>query len=331
MSNASAFLHARDFLIRERTNYATAYREFKWPTLEHFNWALDYFDAQGRGNDRLALWIANDNGSENKLSFAQISGRSNRVANFLRAQGVKRGDRVLVMLPNVVPLWEITLAAIKLGAVISPATTLLTKQDLADRIERGEIRYVIADGARTAVCSELPAQCKRIAIGAGVPGWISYADADRTSADFRPDGPTLANDPLLLYFTSGTTAKPKMVLHTQASYPVGHLSTMYWIGLKAGDVHWNISSPGWAKHAWSCFFAPWNAGAAIFLFEQARFDAKRALAALVRCGVTSLCAPPTVWRALVLEDLKSYPVKLRELLSAGEPLNPEIIEKIRAA
>ncbi|MBL8058645.1 MAG: AMP-binding protein, partial [Anaerolineales bacterium] len=153
----------------------------------------------------------------------------------------------------------------------------------------------------------------------------------QAAAEFTPDGPTRPDDPFLLYFTSGTTAKPKMVLHTHQSYPVGHLSTMYWLGLQPGDVHFNISSPGWAKHAWSCFFAPWNAGATVFIYNQPRFDAKKILQALVDYRVTSLCAPPTVWRMLILENLKAYPVQLRELISAGEPLNPEVIEQVQAA
>lgn len=142
---------------------------------------------------------------------------------------------------------------------------------------------------------------------------------------------TRASDPLLLYFTSGTTAKPKMVLHSHESYPVGHLSTMYWIGLEPGDVHWNISSPGWAKHAWSCWFAPWNAGATVFAYNYARFHAKAVLTMLARRPVTTLCAPPTVWRMLVQEKLADYPVSLREAVSAGEPLNPEVIERVQAA
>ena len=165
---------------------------------------------------------------------------------------------------------------------------------------------------------------------AALAGWTDYALADAAPAEFVPDGPTRADDPLLLYFTSGTTAKPKMVLHTMASYPVGHLSTMYWLGLRPGDVHLNISSPGWGKHAWSSFYAPWNAGATIFVLNQARFDAKFTLDTLVRCGVTSLCAPPTVWRVLILEDLAKWPVKLNEVIGAGEPLNPEVIERVRA-
>jgi acetyl-CoA synthetase len=325
------FLEARDFLLRNREDYGAAYRDFRWPSLEQFNWALDFFDPQACDNERLALWIVHESGMEQKLSFAQIAARSNRVANFLRAQGVRRHDRLLVMLPNVAALWEIMLAAIKLGAVLSPATVLLSRADLADRVERGGVSAVITDTAGAEKCAELPATCKRILVGGEAPGWLSYARAEAASDAFLADGPTPPRDPLLLYFTSGTTAKPKIVLHTHQSYPVGHLSTMYWIGLKPGDVHWNISSPGWAKHAWSCFFAPWNAGATVFVYEQSRFDARRSLETAARCGVTSLCAPPTAWRALVLEDLKRFPVKFRELLSAGEPLNPEVIEKVRAA
>ncbi len=331
MSSADLFVEARDFLIANRENYKAAYDGFKWPALSDFNWALDYFDVFAKDNKSLALWVVEESGAEARLSFAALSKRSNRVANFLRRLGVKRGDRMLVMLPNVAPLWEITLAAIKLGAVIGPATTLLAEADLADRIGRGNMRHVITDADGAGKLAAVPGNYTRIAVGVKVPGWISYADADAESADFAPDGKTRASDPFLLYFTSGTTAKPKMVLHTHQSYPVGHLSTMYWVGLKPGDVHFNISSPGWAKHAWSSFFAPWNAGAAVFVYNQARFDAKKTLSVMARCGVTTLCAPPTVWRTFILEDLASYPMKLRELVGAGEPLNPEVIDQVRAA
>jgi acetyl-CoA synthetase len=330
-NGGQAFLAARDFLIAHRDDYAAACAGFRWPRLDRFNWALDFFDVQARGNDRTALWIVGDDGSETRLSFAAMAERSNRVANFLRARGVGRGDRVLVMLPNVAPLWEIMLAVIKLGAVISPATTLLSSADLQDRIERGGMRHVIADAPSAAKLAAVPGDYTRIVVDGEAVGWRSYAEAHEAPAAFEPDGPTHAGDPFLLYFTSGTTAKPKMVLHTQQSYPVGHLSTLYWIGLREGDVHLNISSPGWAKHAWSCFFAPWNAGATIFIHQLPRFDGAKTLAALARHGVTTLCAPPTVWRLLILEDLKSYPVKLREVVSAGEPLNPEVIVQVREA
>ena len=329
-SSTQAFQTARDFLLAQRGRHDAACAGFQWPQLQHFNWALDWFDVQARGNTATALWVVNEDGSEQRLSFQQMAERSNRVANWLRSRGVRRGDRMLLMLGNVVPLWEITLAAIKLGAVVSPATTLLSADDLRDRVQRGNMRHVIADAAGAPRFAEVPGDYTRTQVGGALlPGWTDYAGSDAASADFQPDGPTPAGDPLLLYFTSGTTAKPKMVLHTQQSYPVGHLTTMYWLGLKPGDVHLNISSPGWGKHAWSSFYAPWNAGATIFVLNQARFDARFTLDTLVRCGVTSLCAPPTVWRVLILEDLAQWPVKLTEVIGAGEPLNPEVIERVR--
>ena len=327
----AAFLAARNFLLDRRTDYETAYRDFRWPELDRFNWALDYFDPYARGNERTALRVVDENGGDEEVSFAAMSERSDRVANFLRDAGVGRGERILVMLGNVVPLWEITLAAMKLGAVVSPATAMLTTEDLQDRVDRGGIRHVIADSVSTSKFAGVIGDWTRIVVGAAVEGWIDYEHSRSASPVFTPDGETHAGDPLILYFTSGTTAKPKMVLHTHASYPVGHLSTMYWIGLLEGDIHWNISSPGWAKHAWSSFFAPWNAGATIFIFNYARFDAKQVLGALARYGVTTLCAPPTVWRMLICEELAAYVTSLREVVGAGEPLNPEIIEQVRNA
>ncbi|MFZ1905252.1 MAG: AMP-binding protein [Steroidobacteraceae bacterium] len=330
-SPTEVFLEARDFLLRHREDYETAYRDFRWPQLEHFNWALDVFDVLAQGNDAPALWVAEEDGREAKLTYAQMAARSSQVANFFGAVGVKRGDRVLLMLPNCVPLWEAMLAAIKLGAVIVPTSLLVTAEELADRVQRGRIRHVIAAAAEASKFATISAEVTRIGVGAAEEGWHRFEDAYRLSTEFVPGGITHANDPQILYFTSGTTAKPKLVLHSQQSYPLGHLSTMYWIGLKPGDVHWNISSPGWAKHAWSCVFAPWNAGATAFVYDYGRFHGKAVLEILRRCKVTTLCAPPTVWRMLIQEDLKSYPVELRELVGAGEPLNPEVIERVRAA
>ncbi|AIP30646.1 AMP-binding enzyme family protein [Paraburkholderia xenovorans LB400] len=333
--SAQAFLDARDLLVRHRTDYERAYQEFAWPKLDTFNWALDYFDEMARGNDSPALWIVDDPASAGtRLTFAQMAERSSRVANFLREQGVARGDRLLLMLPNRVELWEVMLAAMKLGAVVLPATTQLSSDDVCERVEVGAVRFVIVDGSEVGKFDGIEATVKRIVVGtraAVTQGWIDFALAYEASPAFKPDGPTNASDPLLLYFTSGTTSRPKLVEHTHQSYPVGHLSTMYWIGLRPGDVHWNISSPGWAKHAWSCFFAPWNAGACVFVYDYTRFVPKDTLNVLVQCGVTTLCAPPTVWRMLVQEPLASYPVKLREIVGAGEPLNPEIIERVRHA
>ncbi len=327
----SAFVQARDYLQAHRTDYETAYRGYQPPQLTKFNWALDYFDVMAKDHHGLALWVVNEDGSEQKVSYATMSKRSNQVANWLRAQGVRRGDRILMMLGNEVPLWETMLASIKLGAVLTPATTLLAPDDLRDRLERGQVRHVIIGHTHAEKFASLPGSYTRTTVGGSVDGWQSLEQAYEESTDFVADGPTMATDPQLLYFTSGTTSKPKLVLHSQQSYPVGHLSTMYWLGLQPGDVHWNISSPGWAKHAWSCFFAPWNAGATIFIYNYARFAAAAILDTLVRCEVTTLCAPPTVWRMLIQEDLRKYPVKVRELIGAGEPLNPEVIDQVKEA
>ena len=330
MTSAADFLSARDFLLAHREDYDRAYAGFRWPRLAEFNWALDFFDVQARGNPGIALRIVEHDGADRSLSFETLRARSNRVANFLRRAGVARGDRVLVMLPNIVAQWEIILATMKLGAVVSPTSLLLSKAELADRITRGQMRHLITDVANVPKLEDSPTDCTRIVVGGPVPGWLDYSQADWEPEKFSPRATTRAHDSFLLYFTSGTTAKPKMVVHTFESYPVGHLSTMYWIGLRPGDVHWNIGSPGWAKHAWSSFFAPWNAGATVYIHNQPRFEASAALQALVHGGVTSLCAPPTVWRSLILQPLADYPVVLRELVSAGEPLNPEVIEQVRA-
>ncbi|MGF6308736.1 acetyl-CoA synthetase [Bradyrhizobium sp. i1.8.4] len=336
----TTFQDARAFLLKHRTDYDTAVRDFRWPDPVPFNWALDWFDAGLAKNpdsrDRPALWIVDAaSGNETKLSFAELSRRSNQVANFLRAQGLKRGDHLLLLLGNVVPLWETMLAAMKLGVVVIPATTLLTAEELRDRLDRGKAKAVVATQDQVAKFAGLGSdKLARIVVGAAAQtqdGWLAFEDAAKAPEAFTPDGPTNADDPMLLYFTSGTTAKPKLVRHSQRSYPVGHLSTMYWIGLQSGDIHLNISSPGWAKHAWSCLFAPWNAGATVFVVNQPRFDAKGLLATIGRCGVTTLCAPPTVWRMFIQEQLASFKVSLREVCGAGEPLNPEIIDQVKSA
>jgi acetyl-CoA synthetase len=336
-ADVAAFRAARDLLLANRDDYPTAYREFRWPVLGEFNWARDWFDGvlAVEHAAQPALWIVEEDGREVKLTFAELSARSSQVAGWLRAQGVQRGDRILVMLGNQVELWESLLAAMKLGAVVIPASTLLSTADLADRVARGKVAHVIARTVDRTTFHGVPGGWTRVAVGPhaveDTNGWLDYADAYASLDDSSEDGPTDPADPVLLYFTSGTTASPKLVEHTHVSYPVGHLSTMYWIGLRPGDVHLNISSPGWAKHAWSNVFAPWNAAATVLVVNYARFAAGPLLDAAVRCAVTTLCAPPTVWRMLIQADLASWQVPFRECVAAGEPLNPEVVEQVRAA
>jgi acetyl-CoA synthetase len=348
-SPAGALRAARDELLARRTDYAAAVAGFSWPALDEFNWALDWFDASAAEHpDRIALRVAGPDtsgagGSDEQVSYAQMAARSNQVANWLRGLGVRRGDRVLLMLGNIVPLWEVMLAAIKLGAVVIPASTLLQPADLADRVERGHVKHVIAEVAQVPKFAGVSGDWTRVVVPPSLagpvdydvpdgPAWHRYEESLDAPAEFAPDGVTHAGDPLLLYFTSGTTSLPKLVGHTHVSYPVGHLSTMFWIGLQPGDVHLNISSPGWAKHAWSNFFAPWLAEATILIVNQERFNAQGMLKALGDCGVTTFCAPPTVWRMLIQADLSAADISaLRECVAAGEPLNPEVIEQVRKA
>ena len=327
------FRAARDFLLEHRSDYNTAYAQFRWPRPEHFNFATDWFDgvlALERA-EQVALRIIEDDGMLGEYTFATMSRRSGQVATWLGANGVGRGTRVLALLGNQVELWEVTLAVIKLGAVLIPATTQLTAEDLDDRVTRAHAGAMIARSDITSSFGDLPASLVRICVGEPVEGWLSYAEGADSLEPYVASAPTPANDPMLIYFTSGTTALPKMVEHTHTSYPIGHLSTMYWIGLRPGDVHLNVSSPGWAKHAWSCVFAPWIAGATVCIFNYARFDAAAMLDVLRDSAVTTFCAPPTVWRMLIQQDLSAWQLSLEELVSAGEPLNPEVIETIERA
>ena len=331
MSATESYREARDQLIALRGRHEEALATFAWPEVgERFNWAIDWFDAIARGNDRDALVILEEDGASTSVSFDAMAARSDRVGAWLQAQGVRRGDPVMLMLGNQAELWDCMLAVMKIGAVIMPTTTAAGPADLTDRVVRGGARAVVTTPSETAKFDEVPGDYLRVCVGAA-PGWADLLDAYAADVPPLPHPGTGPGDPLLLYFTSGTTSRPKLVEHTQVSYPVGHLSTVYWLGLRPGDVHLNISSPGWAKHAWSCFFAPWIAEATIFVPTYSRFDPDKLLGVLRDHRVTSFCAPPTVWRMLINADLSGGPGSLREVVGAGEPLNPEVIEQVRRA
>ena len=334
MSSVREFIDARDFLLSAE-NYEEAKAGFNWPAPENFNWALDYFDQLADKRTNPALEYVDDRGVEKKVSFQRMKERSSRVANLFRIVGLRKGDRVLVMLPNKIELFETVLGAMKVGCVIIPASTLLTSEDVKDRITRGQVRCVIADDRLVpTIENSIPVGkgITMINLGGELKGWVPLSRADSEPATFKSEEKFSLKDELLIYFTSGTTARPKLVLHTYGSYPIGHLSTMYWIGIKPGDVHYNISAPGWAKYAWSSIFGVWNAEATSFVYNYTgKFNQKEVLRMIEEHKIRTLCAPPTVWRFLLLENLKQYNFALREVVSAGEPLNPEIIQKVRDA
>ena len=341
MTVTEEFRAARDRLLALRGDYEAARSEFQWPRFEEFNFALDWFDqlaADPAKADNPALVIVEQDGSATRRSFADLSRRSSQVANWLRSQGVRRGDRMIIMLGNQVELWELMLAGIKLGIVMIPTTTLMGSADLQDRVERGGATWAAVGSANIAKFADVPGNYTLIEIGdaaaepaAAQDAALQYAEADAAGEDFTPDAPTLADETLLLYFTSGTTSKAKLVEHTHTSYPVGHLSTMFWIGMEPGDVHLNVASPGWAKHAWSNVFTPWIAEACVFIYNYERFDAKALMEQMDRESVTSFCAPPTVWRMLIQADLTLLKNPPTKVVSAGEPLNAEVIDQVHRA
>jgi acetyl-CoA synthetase len=335
LSGADEFIKARDLLLHAE-DYRHAKEGFAWPRPVQFNWASDYFDTLAEKHSHPALVYVDDTGLIRKVSFQELRDRSNKVANFFVDKGFSKGSRIMLMLHNSVELFESFLGVIKAGCVVIPASTLLTPDDLKDRIIRGKVSCILAhaefSGRIDAAASRQNSSIVKVSVGGATGDWVDYSDISSRPANFRKQTDFSLQDELLIYFTSGTTAKPKLVLHTHGSYPIGHLTTMYWIGLRPRDTHYNISAPGWAKHAYSTIFGVWNAEATSFVYNYSgKFDAKKVLKILEEHEVTTLCAPPTAWRFLLLEDMRSYTFSLRELVSAGEPLNPEIIQKVQSA
>ncbi|MFF9066028.1 acyl-CoA synthetase [Streptomyces sp. NPDC014891] len=331
---------ARDLLLRLRGDREAACAAFRWPRAAHFNWALDWFDVLAEGNDRPALELLGQPGPDggvpvvDRLSFAELAARSGALATTLREHGVARGDRVLILLGTRAELWETLLGCIKLGAVVVPGYQDLTRAEAADRIDRGSVRHVVAAPGLVDLLDPLPVPGLRMAVGAGErAGWVPYPDTRGPGRPrFVPDGPTRAADPSFCYFTSGTTSLPKLVEHSHAGYGVGHLSSLYWSGLRPGDRHLNLSAPGWAKHSWSSFFVPWAAEATVLAPPDGGLPPAVLPGVLAGHGVTSFCAPPSAWRSLLPHlDAGAEAPRLREATAAGEPLTAETVERIAAA
>lgn len=312
-------------------DYERTCREFRLDVPERFNFARDVIGRWARERDKLAmLWVGPD-GSERRYTFQHFAERSDRVAAMLRQHGVRRGDRVMVQLPRVAEWWEVLLGVMKVGAVSVPGTTLLTAKDIHYRSMAADGGAYVTDATGAARVDEVKGDTASlktlIVVGEGRDGWIPYASAlERASAGDATED-TRSDDPCLVYFTSGTVGYPKMVLHTQASYPIGHIITgRFWLDLRPNDLHWNLSETGWAKAAWSNFFGPWNQGAALFIQDaRGKFNARETLDLLQKYPITTFCAPPTAYRMLVQEELGRWKTRLRHCVGAGEPLNPEVI------
>ncbi len=340
--DAQKFLELRDF-VQQVQSYEEAVKGFQWPRLTKFNWATDYFDKIAENNDKPALIYADTEGNESIRTFDEMRRKSNQTANFLSDLGLQKGDRVMIMMDTSVEIYELFLGIMKLGGIIIPASTLLSPQDISDRIRRGKINFFVAhhkykskvdqagevlSGLKALICVKHIGQDCKLEPAATGTVWTDYDDAGNYPDSYEPDFITFTTDTMFMFFTSGTTSKPKLVIHP-FHYPVGHLTTMYWLDLQKDDVHYNISSPGWAKFAWSSFITPWNAEATIFTFHYKAFDPDKTLELIEKYQITSLCAPLTVWKLFIIRDLKKYHFNLKKIVSAGEPLNPEVSNKVK--
>jgi len=318
-------------------------REFSVEVPELYNWGFDVVDRWAMEKGRApALIFADVDGKASTYSFADVSEKSSQLCNCLRRRGIERGDAVMLMLSNTPMLWFSVVALIKLGAVVVPSAPALTSKDLWYRISAAGVKGVITDGADLKKFEEIGnggvsglkvAACLVSGDSGPAPsGWLDLREAD-SERKVAPRVTTKASEQAFCYFTSGTEGMPKMVVQTHASYPLGHRETALWLGIEEGGLHWNISSPGWAKHAWSSIFAPWNMGAPSFSYAyRGGFDAAKHLQKLGEFKVHTICAPPTIWRMFVLENLGDYDLSsLKSACSAGEPLNPEVIERFRGA
>lgn len=316
-------------------DYAQTCRDFRLEVPERFNWAYQVFDRWGQDREKPAmLWVGAD-GRPREVTFRELGERSRRLASALVGLGARPGDRVFIMLPRLVEWWELILGCIRGRLVSVPGTTLLTPKDIAYRINTSGATVAVTDPENVekveAVRNECPSLRSLVVVGAAA-GWRRYEDLVREASPDLPHPRNLSSDPLMIYFTSGTTGNPKMVLHSHASYPIGHVITgKFWLDNRPTDLHWTMSDTGWAQAAWTAFFAPWNMGATLFVWDhRGRFDPEGTMGMLETYPITTFFAPPTAYRMLVLEDLKRYrPKALRLCLGAGEPVNPEVIDAWR--
>ena len=317
------------------TDYEAERASFRLEVPTRFNYVLDVLERRAEaGGDDLALLSLDATGATSaRHTFAELCRETRRMGHALAGLGVGKGDPVFLMLPRIPEWYVAALGAIRIGAVPMPGTSLLTGRDIEYRISRAGAIAAITDSEGAAkvdsVAGNLETLRHKIVVGeAPSSGWSPFSGLlEPASADPTPADPTASDDPMLLYFTSGTVAYPKMVMHTQASYGLGHtITARYWQDLRPGDVHWTVSDMGWAKAAWGKLFGQWNEGATVVLMNMGKPDADLILDTISRHGVTTFCAPPTLYRLLVQADLSAHDLSgLRHCVSAGEPLNPEVI------
>ncbi|HET6580270.1 MAG TPA: AMP-binding protein [Methanoregula sp.] len=327
------------FITEEKkSGYPSLYADFSLRVPEYYNFGFDVIDRWAKKDPvRPALLWVNQEGEEKRFTFTDLKTESDLALKILQGRGIRKGDRVLLLLPRIPAWWFFIIALIKLGAVYSPAPSMLTSKDISYRLITGKFALIITDSENAPKVSlariESRVEVSCMTVDGERTGWTSYpaerASLIQQSPVPRPTRPekTKATDPLVIFFTSGTTGNPKMVLHPY-SYPLGHIITArLWQDLKPSDLHFTISDTGWAKSAWGNLFGQWIEGAAVFIYDiRGKFDPAEIPPLLVKYRITTFCCPPTIYRMLVLLGLERFDLSaLRYCVSAGEPLNPEVI------
>ncbi len=301
---------------------------------EYFNWADEIFDnlhLKEQPDKTALLWEDLSNGEKRTFSYREFAAQGNQCLNKIRGAGATNGDNMYMMVPIVPETWFASYACIKGGVVAVPTATTMTLREMEFRFETYPPNCILAEESFTDLIDEALAKTNsqpKIKIVRGKKdGWISYADLTLEPTEAEP-AKTKSTDMLFCFFTSGTTGLPKRVGHTATSYPVGHLSTSVMIGIKPDDIHHNLGAPGWAKWAWSSFFAPFNVGATASGFNFTVLDGMKYLQAVTENKISMFCAPPTAWRMFINQDTSSLDFSnLRQSVGAGEPLNPEVISQ----
>jgi acetyl-CoA synthetase/4-hydroxybutyrate---CoA ligase (AMP-forming) len=310
-----------------------------WP--EYFNWEDEIFEGLHcveRGERPALIWADMDTREEKRFTYKECAANANKFLNLLRRNGIEKGENIYQMTPSIPEMWFTTLAALRGGIISIHTPTTMTSRELVFRFTAYPPNVIVADessaDALEQAIKESNSTPKLKVVLGQKPGWVSYSAVEGESAEAEP-AKMAADDPAFCFFTSGTEALPKRAVHTNITYPLGHLSTAYIIGIKPGGVHNNLSAPGWAKWAWSNFFSPFDAGATTTgLYNRGAMDYAKYLEYIAKLRVNTWCAPPTAWRRFIRLNLDEITSKfdfssLQELLSMGEPLNPEIINTIK--
>ncbi|XP_074453017.1 acyl-coenzyme A synthetase ACSM3, mitochondrial-like isoform X3 [Larus michahellis] len=330
--------------VHASLSYEAIQHQYRPEVPEYFNFARDVLDRwtevekEGKKSKNPALWWVDGAGEEVRWSFEELGVLSRKVANVLSdACSLQQGDRVILILPRIPEWWLVNVACMRTGTVLIPGTQQLTAKDILHRLQKSKAKCIITDDSVAPAVDSVGAECQSLKFKLLVSeghreGWLNFKDLLKNAPSDHQCVTTKCQDPMAIYFTSGTTGSPKMAEHSHSSYGIGlTVSGRYWLDLTSSDIFWNTSDTGWAKAAWSSIFSSWIQGACVFVHKMPQFNPSVVFESLSRFPITVFCSPPTAYRMFVQHKLSSYMFKsLRRCVSAGEPINPEVMQEWKA-